>query len=138
MVATQPKQPTGNIIERYAAVMQRMLGTQFPNLTQADIIEAINYSLQKRYQEEECVVSNNYNKQNTDMTLLELTEYILDREPIYTGYGCLWKRKGKVPNPLVEMVRKFMESRGIYKKEMFKHPKGSEDFQKYNLLQLLA
>lgn len=130
--------PAGNIIQRYTAVMQRMLGMQFPNLTMADIQAAIDYSLEKRYKEETCLINNNYNKKELDMTLLQLANYILDREPIYTGYGCLWKRKGTVPNPLVEMVRRFMESRGIFKKEMFKYPKGSEDFQKYNLLQLLA
>ena len=50
----------------------------------------------------------------------------------------MFKHHGEVPNPLVEVVFQFLSNRSEYKNLMFTFPKGSEDFEKYNLLQLLS
>ena len=73
-----------------------------------------------------------------NITLLKLSDYIMSREPIVTPYGTMFKHHGTVPNPLMDTVQSFLDLRSVYKKKMFTYPKGSEDFEKYNLLQQLS
>jgi hypothetical protein len=125
-------------LQKYMSIIFRMIKTSFPTLTPNDITEAIEYSIQKRYKQENAKLYNNYSEKTVEITLLEMTNYILAKMPIITSWGVLWKNHGAVPNPLANMIKKFMDSRGIYKKEMFKFPKYSEEWEKYNLYQTLA
>lgn len=125
-------------LHRYNEVMRDIIQVAFPSLTLKDIDEVIRYSANKRYKQEMCSINNNYTKRKAELSLVDLTNYILEREPIITAWGVLWKRKGTVPNPLIDMIKGFMVNRGILKDKMFEYPKGSEEFEKYNLLQLLA
>lgn len=125
-------------LQQYMSIVFRLIKTSFPSLTPMDITEAVQYSMDKRYKEEKAKLYNNYTEKTANITLLEMTNYILERQPVLTAWGVLWKKHGVVPNPLLSMIKKFMESRGLLKKEMFKYPKYSEDWEKYNLLQLLA
>lgn len=124
-------------VENYKKTLKFMTKFSFPDIKDYEIDEALNYSINKRYINPKCIVDNNYTKEKTDMYLEELTNYILEREPICCPSGVMFKKHGTVPNPLAHMIEMFMDNRGIHKKEMFKYPKGSEMFEKYNLLQLL-
>ena len=121
----------------YKNTMRRVLSLYYPYLTPNDIDYAIDYSINKRYKQERCVLNNNYTNKKAETTLVEMIDYILERQPISTAWGVLFAKKGTVPNPLIKMIKGFMDLRNIHKKQMFQYPKGSEDFQKYNLLQLL-
>ena len=130
--------PDNPLIGNYKAVARDMLKLQFPLLGMDEIDSAIDWSISNRLTDHNVQVNNNYKNQTVDMTLLEVARYILDREPIITSYGVMFKRHGEVPNPLYNLIDGFIKNRKLLKKEMFRYPKGSSDYEKFNLLQLLA
>lgn len=111
-----------------------------PHISRSDIREAVKYSMQKRYKSIPCVLDNNYTHRQTEGTLLEMANYINSKEPICTAYGVLFKKHGDKIHPLLDMIRDFMESRDVYKAQMFKFLDAHDyiNVAKYNLLQLLT
>ena len=120
----------------YKKEMVDALKLSFPGLTEMDIREAIDYSILKRGSDSRAYLDNNYKKVKENKTLFEITNYIIQREPIITVSGVMFRKHGFCPNPFVMLIQEFLKQRGIYKNTMFKYPKGSEEFEKYNILQL--
>ena len=120
----------------YKKDMLDALKLSFPGMTETDLMEAIDYSITKRGSDSKAYLDNNYKKIRENRTLFEITDYIIQREPIITVSGVMFRKHGYCPNPFVMLIQEFLEQRGIYKKTMFKYPKGSEEFEKYNILQL--
>jgi len=123
---------------RYKNTLKRMIKLNLPTLTDDELNRSIDYSINKRYKSVESKIYNNYTEKTAINTIAELTDYIYSKEPICTAWGVMFKKHGVVPNPLSKLIYMFMQNRDAYKKQMFQYPKGSEDFEKYNLLQLLA
>lgn len=111
-----------------------------PHISRQDIRQAVKYSMDKRYKEVPCVLDNNYTHKNANGTLLQMANFINDKEPICTAYGVLFKKHGNKPHPLLDMIRDFTDSRDAYKKEMFRYLEAHDyvNVAKYNLAQLLA
>ena len=124
-------------VVNYETVAIDMLCLVFPSLSREEIKLAVDDAVVNRIVDAPVKVDNNYKKQQVDTTLLDLAKYILSREPIMTSYGVLYKRHGEVPNPVYDLIDSFIKERKKLKKEMFKYPKGTEMFEKFNLLQLL-
>lgn len=112
----------------------------YSHISMYDLRQAVDYSMQKRYKDEKCQLDNNYTHQKADTTLLDMANFINDKQPISTAYGVLFKRHGSKPHPLLDMIRDFTDSRDRYKQEMFKYLEAHDyiNVAKYNLAQLLA
>lgn len=126
-------------INKYRDTMKRCIQMYYPDSANLDLDSAINYSMNKRYKRHYGRIENSYTKRNSDnKTLLYISDYIASRQPIVTSFGTMFRKKGEVPNPLGKVVQSFLDKRSQDKKMMFKYPKGSELFEKYNLLQSLT
>lgn len=120
----------------YKQEVLEALRLSFPGLYEHELVEAVNYSIMKRGGDSPAVLDNNYTKVKEKTTLWQVTDYIMTREPIITVSGVMFKKHGSVPNPFVMLIQEFLNQRGYYKDQMFMYPKGSENFEKYNILQL--
>ena len=150
MIITQS--PT---LVKYKDTMRNCIKLYYPEAPDNDIDAAIEYSIYKRLKEGNAKITNSYKRYKVtktdqfgnqfqeyveptqNLTLLKLSDYILSREPIVTAFGTMFKHHGTVPNPLMDVVQSFLDNRTKHKKQMFQFPKGSEQFEKYNLLQSL-
>ena len=124
-------------VKNYKETAIDLLQLAFPSLTQTELEYAVDRSIAEHMQWHEATIDNSYKKSKAKITLPDLTNYILSKGPIMTNYGVLFTKHATVPHPLYQMVDNFINTRDVMKKEMFKHPKGSFDFNKYSLLQLL-
>lgn len=126
-----------SITKKYKETMYRMTHLVFPDMTIDQMDRAMNWSLSRNATDSYLKISNNYTKKESDMSIRAMTNYILEKEPICTSWGVLFKKHGTCVNLLTDLMKTFMDQRGIHKAEMFKYPKGTEEFQRYFLLQLL-
>lgn len=125
------------ILTKYRDAMFRIVKSLYPEVNTQDIINGLNYSIQKRFKNFDLQIHNNYTNKTVTMTMLDICDYISKKEPIITSYGVLFKRHDVVPNPMGKVIDSFLTLRKQHKKEMFKYPKNSEQFEYYNLLQQL-
>ena len=126
-------------IEEYKQQMHRMLKMLYPSITSYELDLAIQYSIDKRFKNVDITVNNNYKRKTVNTTLLEVSDIIKTQQPIITAYGVMFKRHKKDYNtPFYNLLETFITNRTKFKNKMFEYPKGTEEFQKYNLLQLLA
>ena len=138
----------GPTIQSYKDKMKRLMYLYNPHIPQEDLDSILDYSINKRLYNAKAGISNSYKryidpetKKFKDLfheyTLLQIADYIKTRNPIVTSMGTMFQHHESVPNPLAITIQSFLDLRSQHKKEMFKYPKGSEQFEKYNLLQQL-
>lgn len=128
---------SSKVVQEYIDVMVDGLKHSFPKLYEEELRAAIEWSVLKRQYNGPASIDNNYTHKRLDGTVLDVIQYIEKLEPIITSSGVLFKKHKEVDNPLSRMIMGFIRKRKEYKAEMFKYPKGSEQFARYNLAQLL-
>ena len=128
---------TTNVYKEYVETLINGLQHSFPYLDKNELTTAIDASIKNRLYNGPAAIDNNYEKKRINGTVLDVIKYIESVKPIVTSSGVLYKHKKNAINPLDKVINSFLELRGGYKKEMFKYPKGSEMFEKYNLMQIL-
>ena len=128
--------PSGEIVNRYVNILYGIVdkATHY-KLKPFEIIEGIRYSINKRYKQIPVRVHNSYSEQIAEMDVLKLANELMQKGAIMTTQGVLFSRHGAVKNPFYNFIQYLLDKRDEAKTEMKKHPKGSELYQKYDLLQ---
>ena len=84
MIVTQEDHST---ILKYKQTMKDCISLYYPNMKEKDLDTILDYSINKRYKEESAVLNNSYTNKKANTTLLQMVDYILDRQPITTAFG---------------------------------------------------
>ena len=133
--------PQGKVIDEYRNMMRSILGRLCPELELSEIEEGMNFAISTHYNNgisnsnEKASIHNNYTQRKMETSLLELSNSILTLKPIITTQGVLFHRHG-MKNPFYNFIQYLLDKRDEAKKEMKKYPKGSEEYNKWNLKQL--
>lgn len=125
-------------IEKYREVARKHLLYNFPTLTEYEIDIALDHILEKKLDNRNCNLHNNYKESLIETTVGDISNYIHNKTPILVANGCLFNQYTEELTPLYKLITSFTENRSKYKKEMFKYEKGTEKFNRYNMLQMLA
>ena len=129
--------PQGEIIDRYFTTLYGIISKCCDEILQPhEIIEGIRYSINKRYKQYPLKIHNSHTHKIAEMDVLSLCNELLKDGAILTTQGVLFCKHGTVKNPFYNFIQYLLDKRDEAKKEMKKHPKGSELWKKYNLLQL--
>ena len=123
-------------INQYKTEMKKALTLSFPGLYENEIDNALDFYITKHFKDTNVELINNYTNKTQQTTLFNVIEYIIEREPIVTVAGVMFKKHGTCPNPYVDLIQEFLSSRSKYKDLMFSYPIGSEMYERYNILQL--
>lgn len=139
VIGEMPKKSAYNseTLAEYKKLMMDCL-EMYTDVDRNAMSQAVDYSINKRLHDtKDVLLENNYEKKTYRNTLLNWADWINSKEPIVTAHGTLFKKHGEVPNPLGQVIQLFLDQRGIDKDKMLTFPKGSEDYEKYNLFQQL-
>lgn len=126
------------ILQKYKEVAMRLLPLSMPQVPPGALEEALDYSISKRIHNDKAKIENNYKEKTIEIDIVALCEYIIEKEPIICASGVMFKKHSVSANPLIDLVSTFLNNRAEMKNMMFSFPKGSAEFEKYNLFQLLA
>lgn len=125
-------------IDNYRKTALEMTKLFFPELSYHELQEAIDASILDNVKDNPARVYNNYKNQVVENTVLGVSQYILSRRPIVTSNGVIFQNHDSgIVNPLSSLFQFYLTDRKRIKKEMFNYSKGSEEYEKLNLAQLL-
>lgn len=122
-------------VREYRQMMAENLIAHYPKLNKLELDEAIKWAIVNNHQIGKAVLDNNYTKKTIEGTTLDVLRFIDKFKPIESASGVLYKRHDEIDNPLSRMIQGFIKQRKAYKKEMFKHPRGSYEYNINNLMQ---
>ena len=123
-------------VYNYKATVLDMLKLSFPQLTMEELNEAVDSAIMQNAKDHPVEVHNNYKNTTKKSTIYKLTQYIYSRKPIITSYGVMFENhECGIVNPLKEIFTYFLEDRKRLNETMRTFPKGSEEYERYNLAQ---
>ena len=122
-------------IEKYKKRMLKFMKVCFPDEKESEMEKILDELIEKKFQNPDVDVDNNYTKEHKKTTLLSVIDWCLSTEPIIAGNGTFYKNQHKAMNPIAKMLEGFLSQRKAYKKEMISKDPSSRAYMELDLKQ---
>lgn len=124
-----------NVVERYNQKVFDLYMQTHPNADKEKVSKLISDFSNRNLKNVPCKMHNNMTHEMSNTNIIQVTEWVESREPIITGVGSFFKQHEEYLSPSITMLETLMSDRGVIKSEMFKHPKGSIEYNNLNTSQ---
>lgn len=125
-----------NIVERYKErAVETYLATH-PNIDSNIVRTLVGELVNERVKDIPCVMHNNMTHERQETSMINVFEWVDNRNPIVTGNGTFFKQHSEYLAPTVKMLEKLQLDRKKKKKEMFNYDPGSVQYKNLNVGQL--
>ena len=127
-----------HVINEWKCEMTKLLKMKYGNkFNKTEISDKLDHIIHKNLKNPSVSVFNNYTNESTRSTILELTDFIEDNHIIITGGGCLFLPHGTKPNILIDFIMEIMKRRKDAKKMRKNYDKGTANWLRWDIAQLL-
>lgn len=127
-----------HVINEWKCEMTKLLKMKYGNkFNKTEISNKLDHIIDKNLKNPSVSVFNNYTNESTRSTILELTDFIEDNHIIITGGGCLFLPHGTKPNILIDFIMEIMKRRKDAKKMRKNYDKGTANWLRWDIAQLL-
>lgn len=120
MASFSEKVLESKLITQYRDEMREHLKRMYPDISRDKLDKVINKQIAERFQNPEVIMDNNYTGDSKKATLLGVTEWAANANPIISGNGTFYRNQYEAMNPIAQMLLQFLGNRKKYKKELFK------------------
>lgn len=127
-----------HVLSEWKNEMANLLTMKYGNkFSPRDLNAKLDKVIEKNLVNPNVTVFNNYSNAAVRTNLLDLTDTIESNQLIITGGGCLFLPHGAKPNILIDFIQEIMSRRKSAKKERGKYDKGTDNWLKWDIAQLL-
>lgn len=107
---------TYTFVEEWKSAQKSILKTIFPSFSKKEIERFLDSYISKSLINVNATLHNNYAHQSLDTTLLDVIDWIKEKEPICAGFGMFFKNQNLSMNPNAKMIINFLDLRKEFKK----------------------
>lgn len=114
----------------------KILKQIFPERKKEEIVAYLEKQVQTNLIDQNVKIHNNYRQQSLGTTLLNVVDWIKEKEPICAGFGMFYKNQHRSSNPNSGMIINFLDLRKVFKKLLKNFLEGTYDYDTADRKQL--
>lgn len=127
---------TTNIVEEYVDEIAKIYVEMYPETEYAIAKRLAAEIISESLIDIPCTLHNDTYHEYVDTSVLDVLNWLDQRKPIITGNGTFFKQHEEYLAPSIRVLETWLSKRKKIKKEMFKYPKGSIEYNNKNTGQL--
>lgn len=125
-----------SLIEDWKKTQASILKNIFPGVKKKEFDEYLDRKIGVRLINPQVKIHNNYSHLELPISLLEVVDWIREKEPICAGFGMFFKNQNISTNPNAKMIINFLDLRKSFKKLLDDFIEGSYEYMTADRRQL--